>query len=138
MGSAQLRTMPLQRLASSALLAMILFQLGACPCGCLEHNAWFQMLGLSEHHDDVATASDGVSVRDAGHHDCTGEHAPDYLDNSKLLGGDHRLASGLPATSFQSNVLELEATLSSRLLRDLQLHRMECAPARSLLQVYQL
>ncbi len=73
-------------LASVALLICLVLQLGACPCGCLEHNAWIQMLGWSmedhAHSHDVddlhAQVSDGSQD-----HDCTGELRPQYINNAR-------------------------------------------------------
>lgn len=77
----------LHRLASIALLVCLVFQLGACSCGCLEHNAWVELFQLStdDHGHDLAQsdrASGGVSIED-NHHDCTGEARPQYVNTAR-------------------------------------------------------
>ena len=77
----------LNRFASIALLVCLVYQLGACPCGCLEHNAWVELFGLSasDHEHDLAQSdrsSAGISVAD-DHHDCTGEARPQYVNTAR-------------------------------------------------------
>ena len=71
-----------QRLATT-LVVCLLYQMGACPCGCLEHNYWFQALGLAEedHSETLLMASDDrfLSSHDD---DCDGSPALLYVDNS--------------------------------------------------------
>ncbi len=88
---AEMKTQLLQRncllrLASGVLLVGMIFQLGACPCGCLEHNVWVQLLGLDADHHLGRTASASTvswSGLDADHHNCTGEPRPGYVDNAR-------------------------------------------------------
>lgn len=75
------------RFASIALLVCLVFQLGACPCGCLEHNAWIELLGLStgDHGHDTAHSDDGsdrISIA-GNHHDCTGEAQAQYVNTAR-------------------------------------------------------
>ncbi len=133
-----LKTIQLRKLACSVLLAMIVFQLGACPCGCLEHNAWFQMLGFGDHDHGLASTDGVTSVQDAGHDDCTGELAAAYVDNSRLLNRDPASRSAFE-TSAPDNQLGDTTTPD---LRALQPNRDDLAimhaPALSALQVYRL
>ena len=64
------------------LLICLAYQLGACPCGCLEHNAWLQILGLSHHDHGPAGSPDQSVVAAAEHHDCSGQPRPLYLTNT--------------------------------------------------------
>ncbi|MFK7737681.1 MAG: hypothetical protein AB8B50_16725 [Pirellulaceae bacterium] len=75
----------LRKFAASVLLALVVYQLGACPCGCVEHNAWLQMFGVSSHsHEDVALGS-GNAPAISGDHDCSGEYVVAYMDNARPL-----------------------------------------------------
>ena len=95
----------IQRYAATLLIALMFYQFGACPCGCLEHSAWAQMLGVDASGDEVQDAL-GTHRRDRavvarGHdeHDCTGNARPKYLNNARpssverILGADRSLAS---------------------------------------------
>lgn len=77
------RLIQLRKFASCVLLALVVYQLGACPCGCVEHNAWLQVLGVSDHsHAEVAVdTEDAISI--SGDHDCSGEHVVAYMDNAR-------------------------------------------------------
>jgi len=73
------------------LVALIIYQLGACPCGCLEHNAWAQLLRLNSthnnHHPATVRTSGGVAAwaaLDEHTHDCTGEAGWPYFNNSRV------------------------------------------------------
>ena len=84
-----------QRLAAYAVLAGMAFQLGACPCGCVEHNAWVLLAGIGtdDHNHIPVTDSSGsrefavesqlVIACDAGHDHCAGGLQDYYLDNSQ-------------------------------------------------------
>lgn len=75
------------------LLIAMMFQLGACQCGCLEHNAWVQLIGFCEtdeaeadehHHAHLLvgnTHSNSVASTDQ-HHECGGQARPQFVDNS--------------------------------------------------------
>ena len=78
------RLLQLHRLAALALLVGIVYQLGACPCGCLEHNMWVALLGLdSDGHSDAGAGRADTMVHSTDHeHDCTGKAKARYLDNS--------------------------------------------------------
>jgi hypothetical protein len=48
------------RFVAVAILVSFTWQLGSCPCGCFEHNAWVQMFVSNEHaevpHDEQSHA----------------------------------------------------------------------------------
>ena len=78
------RLIQLRKSASCVLLALVVYQLGACPCGCVEHNAWLQVLGVSDHsHAEVVETGDAISI--SGGHDCSGEHVVAYMDNARQV-----------------------------------------------------
>ena len=80
---------------ASGVLGLLVYQLGACPCGCLEHNAWLQWAGvISDHGGDsdaampvsesLTTVSESLTtVANGDTHDCTGEPRPQYVDNAQ-------------------------------------------------------
>ncbi len=84
----------LHRCAAFLLLATMVYQLGACPCGCLEHNAWIEFLHLD--HDEHSHSTPVLSLdaqiaaepHSHGHHDCTGERAAGFVDNARVLNFD--------------------------------------------------
>ncbi len=76
-------------------LALMVYQLGACPCGCLEHNAWLQWAGItSDDRGEIAAATPAAdsltTMSDGDYHDCNGEPRPQYVDNARSarLAGD--------------------------------------------------
>lgn len=71
------------RLTSIAVAVCFVCQLGACPCGCLEHNYWFQMLRLSDdgHHD--ANSSAGLAWAAQDDHDCSGELRAQFVNTAR-------------------------------------------------------
>ncbi|MCC9643212.1 hypothetical protein LOC71_13085 [Rhodopirellula sp. JC740] len=84
-----------RRLVQCVLVIAMLYQMGACPCGCLEHNAWLQLLGGFSHADghphpslvqlsqnDSATTAAG-EVSNSDDHDCTGEPTTLYTRSSR-------------------------------------------------------
>lgn len=81
----------IQRYAATLLLALMVYQFGVCPCGCLEHNAWVQMLGIdvSDHdaHIAIGDHDQGVTTVVSGHneHDCAGKTRPKYVDNARSI-----------------------------------------------------
>jgi len=132
-----LRKLPSRRIVSGLLLAMIVFQLGACPCGCLEHNAWIQMVGLTDHHHEVAFTSDCSSIQGASDHDCTGEHAPDYLDNARSPGVDVRWASSITG-QVQCDCSDGQSAGALTHTDGLKRGAAVRTPARSVLQIFQI
>lgn len=94
----------LQRFTATLLLVAMIYQLGACPCGCLEHNAWAHLLGLdAESRDDASVGSfespGHSSVNLADTHDCTGEPRTQFVDNARgpRVEGSTAFSSLLPA-----------------------------------------
>lgn len=66
----------------------MLYQLGACACGCIDHNYWLQAVGIaSDHHhhagkpaaDQQNESGDRFAAVD---HDCDGGTKPLYLNNA--------------------------------------------------------
>ena len=136
---------PLQRFAATVLLAAMVFQLGACPCGCVEHNAWAQLLDLdSGDHDHaliVAGQDAGLSsVTSSDTHDCTGEPRTQFVDNAR---GPRVHESSTPKTQLHlfvgaiahSNSLAGLGTGYIELHLRLEVHAALCRPA---MQVYRL
>jgi len=84
------------------LLSAMVFQLGACPCGCIEHNAWVQFLGLDAgDHDHTSVADHGTglsSISSTDTHDCTGEGNAPFVDNAR---GPCLIVSPLPESANQ-------------------------------------
>ena len=133
-----------RKLAAFVLLAGMIYQLGACPCGCLEHNAWLHLLGIeSDHHAESIAAPLTTAVlvitADTDHHDCTGESRPAYFDNArpiKLTTGFHEHAE-----PFLSIVVDAPDERSLNLSRFQQRKRslaLAHALSRPNLQVYRL
>ena len=65
------------------------YQAGACPCGCLEHNVWVQMLGWGDDpHQHAGVPSSGADVERAtqvaSHHDHDCEGLPPSLYVSSM------------------------------------------------------
>ena len=73
-----------QRFAATLLVVCLFHQMGACPCGCIEHNYWLQALGLAEDHDHDRDSFDvyGTQSLSSSQHDCDGSHDLLYVDNS--------------------------------------------------------
>lgn len=76
----------LQQAAARIIVLCFVYQLGACPCGCWEHNAWLQMVGW--HHEDHHQAAtdalvDQPVLASAEFHDCTGQPQAKYLNNAR-------------------------------------------------------
>lgn len=127
-----------QRFACRVLLLLIVFQLGACPCGCVEHNAWIQMLGLCSHdHHDVAESGHAPALHGSDH-DCTGEPRAAYLDNAKPVQIDEKVEELLEVLTTQNSTeslaihgLDAPQSEASRIV-------IPRASQLSTLQVYQL
>lgn len=75
------REFTLQRRLAATLVVCLFYQLGACSCGCVEHNYWLRTLGLAEDHQHPDTSSDDLSLV-ANDHDCDGSQELPYIDNS--------------------------------------------------------
>lgn len=85
-----------RRLICCTLLVLLVYQFGACPCGCLEHNAWFQLVAVSDQHHDGPVSHPLEShawspAAEADDHSCTGQPHSPYLDTTRLLGDPLRL-----------------------------------------------
>ncbi|MDA7980457.1 MAG: hypothetical protein MPJ50_16990 [Pirellulales bacterium] len=99
------------RYAAMILLAVTVFQLGACPCGCLEHNAWFQLLGINTEHDDdraatgVEGGSDVALIVNDDTHDCEGEARVQYFNNTRVPSLQEKSVAGGPVASTTIVVL---------------------------------
>lgn len=128
-----------QKFACRVLLVLIVFQLGACPCGCLEHNAWVQMLGLSSHHDHhLSEAETDQTTIEGSDHDCNGRPGAVYFNNAISVNADHAYNQGNSvAASCGSLELLTVAILDSSSLDSCRFRRTY-APSLSALQVYQL
>lgn len=136
----------LDRGAAALLLIVMLFQLGACPCGCLEHNAWVQLLGLSD-ADEIRIANpvldqdNCISVASADHaHDCIGEARPQFVDNSCTVQLRKASTTGEPQVSFfaSARITALALQPPDRLLSKLSMFELDAAHCRPALQVYRL
>jgi hypothetical protein len=96
------------RLVAVAILASFTWQLGSCPCGCFEHNAWVLLFVSSEHTEEAdhdhqpdrhlemdLQATDHMAswllACEHNHERCIGGQIS-YIDNSRsdLLGGNSR------------------------------------------------
>lgn len=72
------------------MVACFLLQLGACPCGCIEHSVWVHWLigdsavgAVDETVDEaVADASPSPHGVPDHPHDCTGGPRPSYFNNA--------------------------------------------------------
>lgn len=71
------------------LCVVMVYQLGVCPCGCLEHNAWAQLIGLDAHVDGNQRAVDDQESCDMDvvtrqdDHDCDGRAQEPYFNNTR-------------------------------------------------------
>jgi hypothetical protein len=43
-----LEIQPMQRFFANLLILLFAFEIGACPCGCLDHNGWLELLTANE------------------------------------------------------------------------------------------
>lgn len=86
-----------RRIAAAILMLCFAFQLGACPCGCLEHNYWVQLAGGLDHdssghvHGPAHHHSHGVPMERDGlaqvehDHECVGVSARWFVNNSRQV-----------------------------------------------------
>ena len=82
-GSKSHRRAVVSRVTAVALMLLLTHQLGACPCGCIEHNAWAQWLGLVTQDTDAYPPAHADTFRSGQDHDCTGKPFPLYVTNTK-------------------------------------------------------
>jgi len=61
------------------ILVLSVWHLGACPCGCADHNAWLEM--VLEHHDSDPASALGISLD----HEPRGISAPRHCDGRGRL-----------------------------------------------------
>ena len=88
----------LQKFASFVLLALLVYQLGACPCGCLEHNVWMEIVGFGSDHEPVEITNASLLVSAPDEHDCTGVPKAQYVNNARsITGSGEYLNSGVIA-----------------------------------------
>ena len=125
------------RTGPALLILAFLYHLGACPCGCWEHNYWLQALGfvppLATQRSADATP---LAVQTEEHDDCTGGNARSFLDNSRTRKSELRLQFAvqqqLPANIIRLGDISSDATLA------LPPHRGLGRPTCSQLQVFLL
>jgi hypothetical protein len=128
----------LRKFAACVLLWALVYQLGACPCGCVEHNAWLQMLGASGHsHAAVALDEDGI-VRISGNHDCSGEHVVAYMDNARSVTLDEIARPFSTAALTEVGAVYEERGRRSSVFAASESSQLAHAPQRPALQVYRL
>ena len=112
---------------TSILMAVcVVYQLGACPCGCLDHNYWWRMLAIADHDHHGSRGPAGTTQVAEDDHDCTGapqrqfvntarspKHESDLIRVSQpacrcqdvsaaILVGDHTLDRGPPGIWAQT------------------------------------
>jgi hypothetical protein len=141
---------------ASCVLALMVYQLGACPCGCLEHNAWLQWAGITS--DDRGTPEDRatpdelgevaaaasavesqVTTADGDYHDCNGEPRPQYVDNARSarLADDFLERLATVVVILNASVDDTTVT-AGRFNRDPGSVPLAHALSRPALQVYRL
>ena len=138
----------LQCLSATMLLLAMVFQLGACPCGCIDHNAWVQLWGVeSEHHKEHTLVSladdDGNSsialARVSDSHDCTGQPRSQFCDNACSVRVHDtsliRLPESFVAASYSSRT---RSHSNERLVPSTPVGGLCAAPSLPQLQVYRL
>jgi hypothetical protein len=65
----------------------MVYRLGACPCGCIEHNYWLQAVGLADdEHSHAAADLDADGIVASHEHGCTGEPEEFFLNNPRIPG----------------------------------------------------
>jgi hypothetical protein len=138
-----MRSQNRRRLLSAAVAAAFIHQLGACPCGCLERNLWWQsflkLTGQSQSH--VAAASSDMSqFATNGSTDCDGEHeqvvylaGPSAKVAESHLGQFHAFAA-VAWQTHMSDQLSLSAT--SRYPRNCPVFCPTAQTLRAQLQVF--
>ena len=76
----------IQQLLTAVVVLGFVFQLGACPCGCLEHNYWMQLVGLSSPEPQGASDRGHQPTAEQEHeHDCMGVGGPIYVNNVRPI-----------------------------------------------------
>ena len=75
----------MHRIASAVLMVGFIYQLGACPCGCLQHNYWAQALGMSPHDSHEAVDTTQLELHPGHGHDCRGVPARVFINNSRAV-----------------------------------------------------
>ncbi len=75
------------RITSVVLSVCLIYQLGACPCGCLEHNHWLRVLGLADHDGDLAVDVDRATLVVQQEHDCSHDPRVQFVSTSRSWEG---------------------------------------------------
>jgi hypothetical protein len=125
-------------------LALMVYQLGACPCGCLEHNAWLQWAGITADHYGGAVASTPaaeslITTADGDYHDCTGEPRPQFVDNARSARHMGDFFASLATVVYILNAsVDDTATVHGRFERGSDSASLAHALSRPALQVYRL
>ena len=79
------RTPPATSLVRTVLAVCLLYQVGACPCGCLDHNLWALTLGLASGESPVASEAATTYTVAAEEHDCHGEASSVYVNTARTI-----------------------------------------------------
>lgn len=72
------------RLSAIALTVCFVFEMGACPCGCLEHNYWLALFGHSSDSSTPAQGDHDTGLLVASDHDCTGKSRDEFVNTARL------------------------------------------------------
>ena len=78
------------------MILLFLWQVGACPCGCLDHNAWVEVVfedGGSESTESLRASSLPKGGEAGSPHHCEGQSRPQYLRELR----ESELRSRLPS-----------------------------------------
>jgi len=138
------------RLAIYAILAGFTFQLGACPCGCLEHNAWVEAFEGSLGHDEASggdqlhlaarSSQDDFAAslvsNEHDHHDCDGVDRRQYFDTSRKVTPQLNLILPLLNATASSSATAMQLEQRRSLLDTTP--RSHAVPVRATLQVFLL
>lgn len=73
------------RLTSAMLVSCVIYQIGACPCGCLEHNYWLGLAGFVDHHESIVGASATAAVAGTHEDDCLDHHPSPYVNTTRRV-----------------------------------------------------
>lgn len=68
----------MQRFSATLLILLFIFDVGACPCGCLDHNGWLELFST----DEVKPFSGTVSTSTSSNDDWTPVLADQHCDGT--------------------------------------------------------